>query len=263
MLTFPNAKINLGLNIISKRPDGYHDLETCFYPIPWTDALEIIESPSFSFTSSGLPIPGTNKSNLCVKAYKLLQRDYDLPPVHIHLHKVIPMGAGLGGGSSDGSFTLKLLSDKFQLGISIEQLEKYAGLLGSDCPFFIQNKPVFAEGTGNLFSPIEINLKGMYIAMVHPKIHVSTKDAFGGLTPKPPESSIKTILKLPIEDWKRQLTNDFESTIFALHPEVQKIKEQFYKNGAIYSQMSGSGSCVFGVFENRPKESSGIIFELQ
>ncbi len=172
------------------------------------------------------------------------------------------MGAGLGGGSSDGSFTLKLLNDKFQLGISTEQLEKYAGLLGSDCPFFVQNEPVFAEGTGNLFSPIEINLKGLHIALVHPNIHVSTKDAFGGLSPLKPTVSIQEIISMPVDQWRGSLANDFEKSIFPLHPKIEAIKSQFYKDGALYAAMSGSGSCVFGLFEQRPENGDYTVFEL-
>jgi 4-diphosphocytidyl-2-C-methyl-D-erythritol kinase len=262
VLAFPNAKINLGLNIISKRPDGYHNLETCFYPIPWNDGLEILTSPTFKFTSSGLQIPGNSNSNLCVKAFDLLKNDFDLPPVHIHLHKVIPMGAGLGGGSADGAYTLRLLNDKFELKISSGQLEKYASILGSDCPFFIQNQPTFAEGTGNLFSKIQVNLKGLFIALIHPGIHVSTKDAFAGLTPKTPEISIREVLSMPIEKWKGLLVNDFETSIFKLYPSISEIKNQFYKEGAIYASMSGSGSCVFGIFEKRPVSKVYTVFNL-
>lgn len=253
MIVFPNAKINLGLNIVSKRPDGYHNIETCFYPIPWNDALEIIVSDKLTFTTSGLEIPGNTDTNLCLQAYHLVKEQYDIPLVHIHLHKVIPMGAGLGGGSADGAFTLKVLNDQFGLEISSEELEDMAGQLGSDCPLFIENKPVFAEGTGNDFSAIALSLKGKYIALINPEIHISTQEAYAGVIPQPPLRSIKKILQQPIDTWKEELKNDFEESIFKNHPKIEALKKRFYDEGAMYASMSGSGSSVFGIFEEKSK----------
>ncbi len=255
MLSFPNAKINLGLNIISKRADGYHNIETCFYPIPWCDALEIIPSEKLGFSASGLKIPGNPETNLCLKAYHLLKEKYDIAPVHIYLHKVVPMGAGLGGGSADGAFMLKLLNDHFDLNLSIAELENLAGKLGSDCPFFIQNKPILASGTGSEFSTTNVSLKGKFIALTHPKIHVSTQEAYAGVTPSVPEKSISEIIEQPIETWKHALINDFEKSVFSNHPEIKRIKELMYLDGATYAAMSGSGSCVFGIFDQNPEYS--------
>ena len=249
MISFPNAKINLGLNILSKRPDGYHNLSSCFYPVKWKDILEIIPSHKQHFTSSGIAIPEANKNNLCIKAYNLLYDNYQIPPVHIHLHKVIPIGAGLGGGSSDAAFTLKMLNNIFNLKISIRLLEEYAAELGSDCPFFIQNKPVLVSGTGTKFNLTSINLSQRKIIIIHPNIHVSTKEAYAGIIPKNSSNSIKKILKTPLANWKSLLTNDFEKSIASSHPDITIIKKQFYDYGAVYASMSGSGSAVFGIFE--------------
>ncbi|MEP0367208.1 MAG: 4-(cytidine 5'-diphospho)-2-C-methyl-D-erythritol kinase [Cyclobacteriaceae bacterium] len=262
MLTFPNAKINLGLNIVSKRPDGYHNIETCFYPIPWRDVLEIIPSEKLSFNPSGLDIPGNPETNLCLKAYDLVRSEYDIPPVAIHLHKVIPMGAGLGGGSADGAFMIKLLNDKFELGMNAIKMESMAKKLGSDCPFFIQNKPLFAEGTGTIFSEVALNLKGRHIALRHPDIHVSTQEAYDGVTPTQPLKSIKEIIKLPVETWKDELINDFEASVFSKHSKLKTLKEQFYAAGAVYAAMSGSGSCVFGIFDEQPINTNWKVFQL-
>lgn len=262
MIVFPNAKINLGLNVIARRADDYHNLETCFYPIPWRDALEVIEAPEFRFTSSGLPIPGDPSGNLCLKAYHALKQHHPLPPVHIHLHKVIPMGAGLGGGSADGAFMIKVLNDKFELGLSDEELEHFAGQLGSDCPFFIRNNPVFAEGRGTDFSPISVNLSGRFICLIKPDIHISTQEAYAGVTPTKPEKSLKELLALPIDQWKDRVINDFEKSIFANHPELQTIKANFYTLGAEYAAMSGSGSCMFGIFKEKTAIENSVWFDL-
>ncbi len=262
MLSFPNAKINLGLNILAKREDGYHDLESCFYPIPWRDSLEIIESAEFGFHSYGLEIPGDWEHNLCVKAYQLLEVDFDLPPIEIHLLKAIPMGAGLGGGSADGSFVLKLLNDLFELQLSTAKLEEYALKLGSDCPFFIQNKPTLASGRGEIFHACNVNLSGLFLAMYNPDLHISTKEAFSGIHPTAPEVSISDIVQLPINEWKDLLVNDFETSIFPNHPEVEKIKEEMYQKGAIYSSMTGTGSTVYGIFETPPKNTPWKVLEL-
>lgn len=262
MLSFPNVKINLGLNIVSKRRDGYHNIESCFYPVPWCDVLEIIRSGTFEFTSSGLIIPGAQASNLCISAYQLLRDQYKIGPVRIHLHKVIPVGAGLGGGSSDGAFTIKMLSNLFGLNLSESVMETLAGILGSDCPFFIKNKPVFAKGTGSEFHPVEIDLTGKYIALKHPGIHVSTKEAYSAMRPEKPEIPIPVILNHPHNDWKGLLKNDFEKFVFPNHSPIQELKEQLYKKGALYASMSGSGSAVYGIFDNKPDLPGFEVFDL-
>jgi 4-diphosphocytidyl-2-C-methyl-D-erythritol kinase len=251
MITFPNCKINLGLNITRKREDGFHDLETVFFPVALKDSLEVIQSTEVKFQSTGLHISGDEESNLCIKAYNILKRDFpQLPPIHIHLHKVIPMGAGLGGGSSDAAFMLALLNKKFKLAISQDQLLKYALELGSDCPFFNINKPCYARGRGEILEPVTVDLSAYRIVLVNPGIHVSTKDAFAQLTPKVPQMNILEIIEQPIIKWKDSLSNDFEQTVFSLHPPIKEIKDQLYDEGALYASMSGTGSTVYGLFEN-------------
>jgi 4-diphosphocytidyl-2-C-methyl-D-erythritol kinase len=250
MLSFPNAKINIGLNIVEKRNDGYHNIESCFYPVLWQDALEINESKKLEFVSTGQLIPGESKDNLCLKAYKLLNKDFQLPPVKIHLHKSIPIGGGLGGGSADGAFTLKLLSEMFHLMLENSFLEDYAAALGSDCPFFIENNPAFVYGRGEIFETTNLSLAGKSIILVNPQIHISTKEAYGGVKPHNPEVSVKEIIeKYPISEWKNLLKNDFEGSILPKYPEIENIKNQLYDAGAIYASMTGSGATVYGIFE--------------
>lgn len=249
MLSFPNAKINLGLRITSKRPDGYHNIESCFYPIRWCDALEVLPSEKLNFTTSGLSIPGETDSNLCLKAYHLIEKIYQIPPVHIHLHKVIPMGAGLGGGSSDGAFTLKILNELFKLGLASTQLQELAGQLGSDCPFFIENKPAIVRGTGDMFSECPIDLSDKYLAIKNPGIHISTKEAYHNINPQASSLPIESILSEPLTNWKMTLKNDFEKAVTAHHPEINQIKQELYNKGAIYASMTGSGSTVYGIFD--------------
>ncbi|MEM6643079.1 MAG: 4-(cytidine 5'-diphospho)-2-C-methyl-D-erythritol kinase [Bacteroidota bacterium] len=251
MIAFPNAKINLGLNVVKKREDGFHDIESCFYPIPWQDCLEVIKADEFSFHSYGLTIPGDWKSNLCVQAYQLLQEAYHIPPVEIHLLKQIPMGAGLGGGSSDGAWTLKLLNGLFELGLSDESLESLALKLGSDCPFFIRNQAALAKGKGEFLTPIDLNLTGYYLGIKNPGIHISTAEAYAGVLPKLPKQLCEDILNAPVNNWKNLLTNDFEQSVFKNHPEIEAIKGAMYSAGAIYASMTGSGSTVFGIFANK------------
>lgn len=255
MITYPNAKINLGLNIVEKRPDGYHNLETVFYPINLQDALEVTklkDEAEYALKNSGMPIEGEPDDNLVVKAYRLLKQDYpDLPAVDIHMYKHIPTGAGLGGGSSDAAFMLKLLNEKFKLELSMEQLEEYAARLGADCAFFIRNKPVFATGIGNVFEPVELSLKGYYLVLVKPDIFVSTKEAYAGIHPQQPEHSLKDIIRQPVENWKKLMKNDFEENIFKIYPEIAAIKDKLYDMGAVYAAMSGSGSSVFGIFREQ------------
>ena len=253
MIIFPNAKINLGLHVLRKRTDGFHDIETCMYPIPVKEALEIIPSKSFSFSHSGISIPGDSSNNLIVKAYQLLSSDFpETPAIAAHLHKRIPIGAGLGGGSADAAFALNLLNQLFSLGLDAKQLENYASQLGSDCPFFIQNNPQMAEGRGEKLTPFPIDLSGNWLYLIHPGIHIGTKEAYGGIQPKLSEKDLKTILS-DQSSWKSQLVNDFEKGVFANHPEIATIKEKLYAAGAWYAAMSGSGSAVFGLFKDRPE----------
>ena len=254
MITFPNAKINLGLNIVEKRPDGYHNLETIFYPINLQDALEVTRRENndkeYTLHISGSPLEGEPEDNLVVKAYNLLKKDYTgLLPVDIHMYKHIPAGAGLGGGSSDAACMIKLLNDKFSLGLSTERMEEYAVKLGADCAFFIRNKPVFATGIGNLFEPVELSLKGYHIILIKPDIFVSTRDAFAEIKPVRPAVSLKEIVKQPMETWKNSMKNDFEDSVFKKFPEIAAIKDELYDLGAVYAAMSGSGSSVYGIFK--------------
>ncbi|GAA5043589.1 4-diphosphocytidyl-2-C-methyl-D-erythritol kinase [Marivirga lumbricoides] len=250
MLVFPNAKINLGLNIVSKRTDGYHNISSCFYPIPVKDALEIIPANKASFESTGLAIPGDPEDNLIWKAYQMLNKDFKLPEMAIILHKAIPMGAGLGGGSANGAFMLKLLNEYFDLKLSDKTLEEYALKLGSDCPFFIQNQPQLVSGRGEIFEPVSLNLKGYFLGLVYPGIHIGTKEAYGGIAPKKPKTSVKEILlKKPIGEWENLLKNDFEESVFRLYPNLAILKNKLYDAGAIYASMTGSGSTLYGLFK--------------
>ncbi len=254
MISFPNAKINLGLNIVSKREDGYHNLETVFYPIMVKDALEIIVSDKDydSFIESGISTGTSPDSNLVMKALKLMREYNDIPFVEVHLLKKIPFGAGIGGGSADAAFMLKLLNEKFQLGITNDELAKIAAKLGADCPFFIYNKPLFAGGIGELFEEIgDFSLQGYHLVLIKPDIHVSTKDAFALIKPQQPTISLKDIIKMPVTEWKDYMVNDFESSIFPKYPAIQDIKERLYELGAIYASMSGSGSSVYGIFKEK------------
>jgi 4-diphosphocytidyl-2-C-methyl-D-erythritol kinase len=289
MIVFPNCKINLGLHILNKREDGYHNLETVFYPVQLRDALEVVRRDDgrqttddktlsepvphkagvegaagviersrdndITFSSTGLPIAGDETNNLCIKAYHLLKKDFPaLPPVQMHLHKAIPMGAGLGGGSADGAFALKLLNDKFQLGLSTQQLIDYSMQLGSDCPFFIVNKPCYATGRGEILETVELDLSAYHFAIVNPGIHVNTGWAFSQLAlTNVDRPDMKAIIQQPIETWKDQLINDFEEPVSKAHPEIAAIKQQLYDAGAVYASMTGSGSTVFGLFEKEPK----------
>lgn len=252
MISFPNAKINLGLHITEKRTDGFHNLETVFLPVGWSDALEIAESDELQFTTSGISIFGSPESNLVMKAYSLLRNDFNLPPLKIHLHKQIPFGAGLGGGSADGAFMLRMLNHTFNLDISQEKLLAYASVLGSDCPFFILNKPAFATGRGEIMNEINLNVKGLYLLLVKPSLEVSTASAFQNVVPQKPAVSLSELISLPVQDWKNNLVNQFESSVFPQYPAILDIKNQLYDMGAVYASMSGSGSCVFGLFNDLP-----------
>ena len=248
MISFPNCKINLGLNILAKREDGFHDLETIFFPVSFTDILEIIPAKAFSFQTSGLEC---TSDNLCIRAYELLKQDFPLlPAVAMHLHKAIPLGSGLGGGSADAAFTLKLLNDKFLLSLSDDQFLQYAARLGSDCPFFIYNKPCLATGRGEKLNPVDLPLKGCKLVLINPGITVSTSWAFSQIIPSSPASHIENIIKMPIENWKEYLFNDFEGPVFSKYPEIGEIKAFLYDSGAAYASLSGSGSTVFGIFKS-------------
>ena len=253
MITFPNAKINIGLQVTERRPDGYHNLDTVFYPIPINDALEVIVAEGADYDCclhiSGITIEGDTDNNLVVRAYRLLAADYTLPSVDIYLHKHIPTGAGLGGGSADASFMLRLLNEMFELGITTEKLETYAARLGADCPFFITGKPVYATGIGNEFHPIDLDLSGWHLVVVKPDVFVSTKEAYSMVKPEKPAMTLDKKITLPIAQWKESISNDFEKGIFALHPELDDIKNKLYGLGATYAAMSGSGAALFGLFE--------------
>lgn len=254
MLRFPNAKINLGLSVVEKRSDGYHNLETVFYPIGWKDALEITPATDeqtlpIELHLSGQALAGNPQDNLVVKAYHLLRQDFDLTPITVHLCKQIPSGAGLGGGSSDAAFMLRMLNDMHQLQLTDEALEAYAAQLGADCPFFVRNQAVFAEGIGDVFSPISCSLTGNRLVVVKPSNFISTKEAFSNIRPHRPSHSVKEVVtQCPLADWKTYLKNDFEASVIPLHPAIGRIKAQLYEQGAIYASMSGSGSAVFGIF---------------
>ncbi len=261
MICFPNAKINLGLNIVSKRTDGYHNLETVFYPIGLKDALEIVPfntsvsdvksvpTEGYRFFQTGIEILGSDTDNLVIKALKLISEEKDIPPIDIHLLKKIPFGAGLGGGSSDAAFMLKLLNETFSLNYTDVELEQKATKIGADCPFFVKNKPAFATEIGNELTEIELDLSNYFFLLVKPDVFVSTKDAYAMVSPREPEFSLREIVKKPISEWKELMKNDFEPSVFKKYPQICKIKEQLYDSGALYASMSGSGSSVFGFFE--------------
>jgi 4-diphosphocytidyl-2-C-methyl-D-erythritol kinase len=264
MVSFPPCKINLGLNLTRKREDGFHDITTCFYPVPWTDVLEVVPSGSFSFSSSGIVIPGASSDNLCVRAYDLLKKDFKLEPVSICLLKIVPIGAGLGGGSADGAFTLKILNELFELGLSVHQLRDYAARLGSDCAFFIDAKPMFGTGRGEVLEPASLSLTGRYVVIVKPEVHISTAEAFAAITPRQPDADLKDILEnYPIERWKDFVKNDFEAGLFRRFPIIEPIKEKLYACGGLFASVSGSGSAVFGIFNNEvdlKKEFPGHMY---
>ena len=254
MIVFPNAKINLGLHVIEKRPDGFHNIETCFYPVPWREVLEIVPAKSTVLTCTGLPVPGKSEENLCMRAYKALQRDFDLPPVHMHLHKLIPMGAGLGGGSADAAFALKLLSELFNLMLDDDLLAMYADSLGSDCSFFLFNSAAVGTQRGNALKPIDLDLTGYFLVLVYPGFEVSTRAAYSGIMPGKPGCALADLLQREkLHSWRHHLINDFESTVFPKYPELAVIKEQLYERGAFYASMSGSGSSMFALYEDEVK----------
>ena len=253
MVKFPPIKINLGLNVKFKRTDGFHELESVMYQLPWCDILEIIKSDSFSFESSGLKINGNDDTNLCVKAYQLMKNEFNISPVKIYLHKIIPMGAGLGGGSSDGAMTLKMLNELFELNLSSEKLKMFAVQLGSDCALFIDEFPQLAKGRGEVLSKSDVNLKNYFVQLINIGIHVSTKTAFENLILNEQTKTFENLSVKNIYDWKNTLINDFESSVFPLFPELEKIKNLLYQNKAIFASMTGSGSTIYGIFKEKPE----------
>jgi 4-diphosphocytidyl-2-C-methyl-D-erythritol kinase len=248
MIVFPNAKINIGLNVVSLRPDGFRNLESCFYPVQWADALEMVPADRLQFHLSGIPVPGQAESNLCLKAFHLLQADHAIPAVRMHLHKNIPIGAGLGGGSADAAFALRLLNELFRLHLAPAALEDYARRLGSDCAFFIRNKPVFAIHRGDVFQELALDLSGYRCLLVYPDLHITTAEAYGLVVPQKPAAPLADLLCQDISTWKDQVKNDFETALFPRYPELARIKAQLYEQGALYAAMSGSGSTIFGIF---------------
>lgn len=274
MICHPNAKINLGLNVTERRPDGYHNLETVFYPIPVSDALQVETNadipsaifpegcavhvdklPDYTLSTAGIDIDCPPEKNLLIKALRALKQDFDLPHLYIYMYKQIPSGAGLGGGSSDAAFMMKTLNAMFSLGLGDDELERRVAVLGADCAFFVRNRPVFATGIGNIFSPLELSLAGWHLVLVKPDIFVSTKEAYSGIRPHHPATPVTDIVRRPVEEWRGRLANDFEEGIFALHPVIAGIKEQLYARGAAYAAMSGSGSSVFGLFRQMQDEA--------
>ncbi|MBC7694433.1 MAG: 4-(cytidine 5'-diphospho)-2-C-methyl-D-erythritol kinase [Burkholderiales bacterium] len=266
MICFPNAKINLGLHVTEKREDGFHNIETIFYPVGWNEALEVIERPmtlkrdssaenrslNFNLHLSGLPVSGNISDNLLYKAYQLMQQKKSLPSLEVYLHKVLPMGAGLGGGSADAAFFINLLNEQFDLKFQETERMDMARQLGSDCAFFIKNKPIYATQKGDVFADLDLDLSHLFIAIIYPNIHSNTKEAYSLVRPQQPSRSLLDFIKQPISSWKHELVNDFEKSIFSLYPIVEKTKQDLYNCGALYACMSGSGSAVFGLFEEEP-----------
>lgn len=250
MILFPNAKINIGLHVTGRRTDGYHDLETVFYPVGITDALELVKSSEFKFTTSGIPFDGDLNDNLCIKAYQLISADVELPPVHMHLHKRIPVGAGLGGGSADAAFCIRLLNEQFTIGLTLQQQETYARKLGADCAFFIRNQAALGTGKGDELSAVPLSLRNYHVIVVMPPVAVSTASAYQAITPKKPAHLLNRLIELPVNEWQGRIVNDFEPAVFGQHPQLAEIKHQLYSAGALYASMSGSGSALYGIFKN-------------
>ena len=262
MIFFPPAKINLGLYVHRKRDDSYHEIETCMLPIPFTDILEIIPQPEFQFLQTGITVDGDIASNLCVLAFRLMQSEFNVPNVYMHLRKQIPMGAGLGGGSADAAYVIKAINLLFNLNCSNEQMKDLAAQLGSDCPFFIEEGAQLAKGRGEVLSPLSLSLDGYWLKLINPGIHVSTKEAYSGIQfTAEPRMPLEEVLSLSIADWKDSLVNDFERSIFPNHEEIRRIKEQLYNEGALYASMSGSGSTVFGIFKEKPQKTERLALE--
>jgi 4-diphosphocytidyl-2-C-methyl-D-erythritol kinase len=261
MIIHPNAKINLGLNVVSKRPDGFHNIESCFLPIGLVDVLEIeVSDRETKIEISGIDIPGKIDENLCIKGWELIHKNYDIPPVNIKLKKVIPIGAGLGGGSSDAAFMLKLLNTIFKIGISDNELVEFATQLGSDCAFFVKNLPAIAKSKGEDLKLVTVSLGGYKLVLINPGLHISTAEAYSLVVPKYPLEDIEDILSDPPEKWTGRLVNDFELSVFKKYPKIRDIKDQLYELGAVYASMSGSGSSVYGFFKDKVPENIKDVF---
>ena len=264
MLYLPNCKINIGLNVVSKRPDGYHNLETVFYPVPLRDNLEVkplndTDAP-YRLTVGGAKVEGQAADNLVVKVYLALKEEFGLPPVDIFLYKNVPMGAGLGGGSCDAASMMLLLNEMFALGLSPEEMERRIAPFGADCAFFVRNRPAYATGIGDELSPIPLSLRGKFILLVKPDVFVSTKEAYARVTPRPADYPLREAIMQPIETWRGTVVNDFEASVFPNHPELAAIKQTLYDMGALYAAMSGSGSTLFGIFDRPVEEEARKLF---
>jgi 4-diphosphocytidyl-2-C-methyl-D-erythritol kinase len=255
MISFPNAKINIGLRVLGKRADGFHNIESVFYPIGLQDSLELLPvkgSQTMDFTSSGIHIPGLVSDNLCQKAYELIAKDYPLPGIKVHLHKYIPIGAGLGGGSADGAFFVRLLNETLELGLAWGEMHHYAKQLGSDCSFFISNRPAMVTGRGDEMEPVDLSLEGYKLVLVCPPVHINTAEAYKMLEPEDSTLNLEDfITNRPISEWKDVVKNDFEKSVFKKHPVLESIKKALYKEGALYASMTGSGSSIYGIFDER------------
>lgn len=266
MILFPPAKINIGLNVVERRADGYHELETIMAAIPLYDVLEIIPSKTFKWQQSGLLIDETSDSNLCIRAYQLIQQEYSIAPIYMHLRKCIPMGAGLGGGSADAAYVIRGLNQLFELNISIAKQKELAATLGSDCAFFIEDGPQLAVGRGEILSPQFLNLSGYHILLVKPNIHINTAQAYNGVHISGDKGSLSQLVQADVTSWKQTIKNDFEQHIFNLHPVLNEIKDTLYSYGAVYASMSGSGSTMYGLFKEKPQEiaiSDATVFSLK
>lgn len=257
VIAYPNAKINLGLNVLRNRNDGYHEIESVFYPIPWFDVLEIVPDSGkgeVEFTSSGIEIPSDGTANLCERVYQLFSDEFAVRSVKIHLHKTVPIGAGLGGGSADAAFCAVMLNKLFDLGLPMQRLEQIVSEVGSDCPFFIKNQPAYVSGRGEILELTKVDLSGLWIYLINPQLHIGTKEAYGGIVPSKPVFPLNEALDLDFSHWQATVKNDFEKSIFKIHPEVERIKSRLIKAGAKYASMTGSGSTVYGLFETEPKQ---------
>lgn len=252
MVDFPNGKINIGLSVTGKRKDGYHNIETIMYPVKLSDVLEITTNPGkdFKFTSTGIKLPGHLSDNLVCKTYNLMKRKFDLPSVNIHLHKIIPAGSGLGGGSADAAFTIKILNKLFSLGLTLQEMIDHAKLLGSDCAFFINNKPVLAFGKGNEFEPIDVEIEKYFLVIIKPDIHISTADAYSWIRPSRKEPSLCELIKAPVEQWKNNIVNDFEAEVTSRYPLIKDIIKKLYRLGSVFASLTGSGAAVYGIFDS-------------
>lgn len=257
MICFPNAKINLGLRILNKRDDGFHNIETVFVPVALKDILEIVPSSdnTTSIKISGVAIDGSPDKNLCMKAAALMRLYYHIPDIQLHLHKIIPMGAGLGGGSADAAFTIKTINKLFNLGVSADRMKQIASELGSDCAFFIDDAVSFGSQRGEVLEKIKVGvLETLTVVLVKPQLHISTAEAYARVIPNSSFGNLKKLVLEPVNRWKETIVNDFEQGLMELYPEIEEIKQQLYKKGALYASLSGSGSALFALFDVKPED---------